>query len=129
VLIWSKIVVATDVVELGYNLLLSDTDMTYFRNVNKTFSLWLRHTQADGAMLTEEGGGWPSGYINLVNTGSMLFVSNHRTKQLMRRVLTEGRVGPPPCDVPCMGRYRAKLQPPPPPPLHPYPPFRNRPAR
>jgi hypothetical protein len=55
--------------------------MTYFRNVNKTFSLWLRHTQADGALLTEESGGGPNDYINLVNVGAVLFLSNHRTRR------------------------------------------------
>ncbi len=81
VLVQSKVLVAADILERGYNLLLSDTDMTYFRNVNKTFSLWLRHTQADSALLTEESGGGLDGYINLVNTGSMLFLSNQRTRR------------------------------------------------
>jgi hypothetical protein len=90
VLVWSKVLVAADVLERGYHLLLSDTDMIFVRNVNKTFSLWLRHTQADGALVKEEYfGAGPVGYINLVNTGSMLFLSNQRTRRLMRRVVTE----------------------------------------
>ena len=68
----------------------SDTDIVYLRNVNKTYDLWLKRSMADGTLLTEEIGG-PGGYVNLVNAGHVVLLSNNRTIRFMHDIVHKVR--------------------------------------
>lgn len=85
---WVKIMAADAVFGFGYDVHVSDIDMVYMRHVSSLADFAAR-VHADGTLLTEESmpepaGAEQSGYINIVNIGSIYFKSNFRTKNLVR---------------------------------------------
>ena len=101
---WTKIHISYTILQKGYHLIASDTDVVWLRNVNKSYDSIFKETHTDGIFASEEGGlndderknleSWASGewkdrYLNLMNSGVYAVRNSNRSLTLFKRWWTE----------------------------------------
>jgi len=109
-LVWAKVAVAKQVLDLGYNVHYSDVDVVYMRPVWPSYYRLFQKFQPDAIFMNETGGTGldplprraadvalavdpPTGYVNLLNTGVFAMRSNVVTRRLMATWLGMRGVG------------------------------------